>query len=90
MNLIEDCQDLIIIYSYVLITFMGSRQKFDLEHVGFEKIHLWCLVCHSLNSKEWLLIQSNISYILGKAASFEVYDFSCSHNLFTPSQEIFT
>lgn len=46
----------------------GSRQKFDLEHVGFGKIHL-CLVCHSLNSKEWLLMQSNMSYILRKAAS---------------------
>lgn len=40
MNLIENCQDLMIMYSHVLITFMCSRRKLGLGNVGIKKIHL--------------------------------------------------
>lgn len=40
MNLIENCQDLMIMYSHVLVTFMGPRRKLGLGNVGLKKIHL--------------------------------------------------
>lgn len=44
MNLVENYQDLMIMYSHTLMKFMDSRQKLELGDVGLKNTHFRYLV----------------------------------------------